>query len=134
MVPLLVAQSLPPTVIQPPRMPLVFTVVVLMPLVASIVPAGCVRSSVPPTLRVIAPTDSERGLDVEAERTIAPAPEPTARPLAVWLLVVLALPIRLSEPPEMASGEEVERMLVAGAAAAEKSRARPPPATAVVPV
>ena len=47
------AQSVPPAVAQPPRMPLALTAVVMMPLVADCEPAGRVKSTVPPMLRAI---------------------------------------------------------------------------------
>ena len=47
----------PPTVAQGPRIPAVLlAVVVVMPLVAPWVPAGSVKSTVPPTFRMIAPS------------------------------------------------------------------------------
>src|SRR5262245_48620598 len=50
--PVLTAQSVPPTAAQPPRMPLVFVLVVVIVPVA----VGSVKLTVPPTLRVIAPS------------------------------------------------------------------------------
>src|SRR5262245_61422353 len=50
--PVLTAQSVPPTAAQPPRMPLVFVLVVVIVPVA----VGKVKLTVPPTLRVIAPS------------------------------------------------------------------------------
>ena len=54
LVPLATAQSAAPTVAQPPRMPLVLPVLVMTPLVAEMVPVGCVMFIVAPVFRVIA--------------------------------------------------------------------------------
>ena len=134
---LLVAHPVPPTVAQPPRMvPAVLAVEVVTPLVAPIVPVGWVKSTVPPTLRVIAPSDSNNGLAVAfAVKTTALAPALSVVPLVtVWLLVVEALPVRFSVPPPSARAEELLMILVAGAPVAEKSSFSVPVLTIVLPV
>ena len=107
--PVRVAQSLPPTVANavPPaawvRTLLLRKVVevVVTPLVALCVPVGSVKSTVPPPeARVSNARVTSRGFAVtSALRTIADEPASAVRPLNRWLLVVLALPVRLSVPP-----------------------------------
>ena len=115
-VPLVVAQLLPPTVAQPPRMPFESVLDVTKPLVLALMALpGFVKSSVAPTFRVIAPTESSRGLVPLFVSVTTEAPALSVRPATVWLLVVLALPLRLNVPPPRTSDEAVARMLVAGA-------------------
>jgi hypothetical protein len=101
----LVAQSVPPTVAYPPRMPLVLSVVVVIPLVAVCAPAcavGSVKSTVPPTtLRVTEP----------GEKTVpAPPLELTTTLEAPGLAMMPPVPLSVTAPlivpvPPMAPAE-----------------------------
>ncbi len=131
-----VAQSVPPTVAQPPRMPLVFVAVVTMPLVADCEPAGGVKSMVPPMLRaivgdVIVSAEETLLFDV---LTIAEAPGLTVRLATVWLdPPPLLAPLTNNVPPPTFNAEPLGSMLLVGAPAAVKSSASVPPLTEVVP-
>ena len=132
------AQSVPPTVIYPPRIPFVFTVDVTAPLVEFCVPIGSVKSTVPPMLWVRAPRSRSSGFKVgSALIKMFDAPGLSVRPLNRWLLIVLALPVRVSVPCAKKSAEVLATLLmilIAGAPAAEKSRLSVPRLTVVVPV
>ena len=67
-VPLLLAQSLPLTVAQPPRIPLVLIVAVMKPLVEDCVPAGRMKSTVAAVLRVSGPKFTNRLGEVPVPR------------------------------------------------------------------
>ena len=135
--PLIIAQSVPFTVAQPPRMPLaLFVAEVVNPLEPLIVPVGWVKFTVLPALRVIAPRFSRSGLDVAlALSVIWLFPAFKVSPLKVWLLAAPAEPVRVSVPPPPSVRAELPlRMLPAGAPAAEKFSVRPPPLIVVGPV
>ena len=75
-------------------------VVVTRPLVADTVPVGWTRSSVPPALRLSAPTLSKSGFAVAlAARTMLLAPVPIVAPLKRCELVLVAMPVNVSAPP-----------------------------------
>ena len=129
-----VAQFMPPTVAQPPRMPFELAVDVRKPLLPLWAPWGSVKSTRPPTLRVIAPRFKTSGFEAAAPSMIADWPELTASPATVWELTVLAWPASRSVPPPSDRGDVAARILEEGAPAAEKSSMSTPPLTAVVPV
>ena len=134
--PVVVAQLLPPTVAQPPRMPLVPGELVAMPLVPPMARlAGFVKSTVAPTFRVIAPTERSSGLAVDwLVSEMAEGPGLSVRPATVWELVVLALPVIAKVPPPRTSPAVGETRFVAEAVAAEKSSLSVPLLTVVGPV
>ena len=137
--PLTVANAVPPAALARTLLLRKVVEVVVTPLVPSCVPVGRVKSTEPPPeARIRAPRVRTRGLAVAfALSTIADEPASAVRPLNRWLLVVLALPVRLSVPPPRVRAETllaVLMMLVTGAVAAEKSRPSVPPLTNVPPV
>ena len=102
-------------------MPLVFGVVVVMPLVADCVPLGSVKSTVPPAARLMLPRLKSSAFDAAAVRTMAERPRIDRQ--AVELLAVgrAAVPWIARVPPPKTKEEELGAallmMLLAGAPA-----------------
>ncbi len=117
--PLTAAQSVPPTVAQPPRMPLVLDAVVVM----APLPPGSVKFTVPPSLRPMAPRASVVPLPPLLATVTAELPAATVVPLNVCELVPAAAPSSKSEPPLRMRAEPALTRLV-GAAMLLMLRAR----------
>ena len=79
-------------------MPLVFAVVVVMPLLADWGPLGSVKSTVPPA-KLIVPRFKASEPNAPAARTMAELPGFTTRLLNCWLVVVPALSWTTRVPP-----------------------------------
>ena len=107
----------------------------LIPFVALSGAGGKVTSIVPPVAGVMVPTVSANGFEVAfAFKTIALAPELTAKLAKVWAFVVLALPVRVKVPPPSCRAELADKMFEAGEVACVKSKVKPPRFSAVAPV
>ena len=132
--PEVVAQSVPPTVAQPPRMLLVVPVVVAMPLVELLMAfEGFVKFTVEPIFRVISPTESRSVLPPLLVSEMEEAAGLSVRPANVWAEAP-PRPVTWRMPPPMTSVPAVPRMLLAGALALLKSSRNVPAFTVVAPV